>query len=304
MTKGPSYTPLPPQTTIGDGRYTLNKLLAVGGMGAVYRGVRKSRWGFALPVAIKELLPHLSHKAPILELFFSEAKLHEKLHHNNIVRVVDLFETDGRYYIVFEWVEGMDLRDALKKMIALERPFPVEVALFLFREVLFALIYAHSLKIPEHNIDGIVHRDISPSNILLSYVGEVKLTDFGISKAGERLAHFKRVPGKRGYMPPEQVAGELGDPKTDIFSLLVCLFESLTLLNPVGYRTTKGTLPQLRHIRQDVPSDLEKLILRGLSPEPHLRPTSLELMASLQELVAKYAIILSPLKLKAFLSTL
>ncbi|MBU1534002.1 serine/threonine protein kinase [Myxococcota bacterium] len=298
------YNHLPSGTVLCDGQYVLKDLLAVGGMGAVYRGVKKNMGGFALTVAIKELLPHLSEKHHLLDLFFSEAKLHANLCHSNIVRVVDLFEDRGRYYIVLEWVEGMDLRNAIKKMVASHRSLPVDVAIYIFHELLQALNYAHHLQIRSKHIRGIIHRDISPSNILLSTSGEVKLTDFGISQAGARLKNFKKVPGKKGYMPPEQVEGEIGEARSDIYSLCVCMFESLTLINPIGFTSSTGRLLNIRQVRSDIPSLLEEIIEGGMSSQVGNRPDSDTLLKQFRLVMAQEAMAITPFLLSDFLYSL
>jgi eukaryotic-like serine/threonine-protein kinase len=295
------YIALPKGTILENGKYTLLDLVAVGGMGAVYKGVKESYGGFSLVVAIKELLPHLSSKRPLLDLFFSEAKLHANLNHSNIVRVVDLFEDNHRYYIVFEWVEGMDLRNAIKRMIARNYSLPIDVAIYIFYELLNALEYSHSFSLPSKEINGIIHRDISPSNILLSKAGEVKLTDFGISSAGARLNQFKRVPGKKGYMPMEQINGDIGDERTDIFSLVVCLIEALTLVNPIGYAAKYGFPLDIRKARPDISPVLENIISAGLSLSVYSRPTAIELMEQFHQFLKAEDIVINSTLLSDFL---
>jgi len=296
-----SYEPYPPGTVLADGQYVLTRLLAVGGMGAVYKGTKQSALRMELPVAIKELLPHLSEKKPLVELFFTEAHLHAKLHHSNIVRVVDLFTDRGRFYIVLEWVEGMDLRVLIKTLIKKRFSMPLPVGLFILYELLQALHYAHHVIIPEKHVTGIVHRDLSPSNILLSRSGEVKLTDFGISHAGERLIPFKRVLGKKGYMPPELRDGGLGESRSDVYSLLVCFYELMSLFNPL-LNDTENPDFNLGRTRPDIPKSILFIVQEGLLPAVHDRPSSTEMLSMLEQAVARESIPIGSTLLSDFIN--
>ncbi|MBN2725118.1 MAG: serine/threonine protein kinase [Deltaproteobacteria bacterium] len=296
------YVPLPKGTRLADGQYTLSRLLAVGGMGAVYKGYKEGDEGFYLPVAVKELLPELSDKKPLVDLFFSEARLHANLNHSNIVRVVDLLEYNSRYYIVLEWVDGMDLRFTIKSLLKHNRALPVNIGVYIFSELLHALNYAHTIFIYSRNIKGIIHRDISPSNILLSKSGEVKLTDFGISQAGTRLEGFKKVPGKKGYMPPEQQMGDIGEARSDIFSLMVCFYETMTLVNPIAVKSRMGYIPSMKKFRPDIPTLLEEIIFWGMETYIEDRPTSKDLLYYLETISSKEGLHISSLSLADYLS--
>jgi eukaryotic-like serine/threonine-protein kinase len=295
-----NYIALKPNTKLKNNQYRVIKLLAKGGMGAVYKSVRTGPDGFVLPVAIKELLPHLSEKKALVELFFSEAKLHANLNHSNIVRVVDLFVDGGQYYIVMEWVEGMDLRTAIKYMIHKHFSLPLEVGIFILHELLLALKYSHTFRLRSSETTGIIHRDISPSNILLSCQGEVKLTDFGISQAGNRLDKFKKILGKKGYMPPEILGGEIGDSRSDIYSLMVCFCESLTLVNPVIDNNSLSTLRS----RPDISQKLWAIISHGLTNDYNKRPNSSQLLEHLESLMVRESISISSTLLSDFLKKL
>ncbi|MDA3864174.1 MAG: serine/threonine-protein kinase [Deltaproteobacteria bacterium] len=296
--------PLDPGDILKNGMYQIQKLITVGGMGAVYKGVRRNAGGIKVNVAVKELLPGLAKKPYLVELFKSEARIYSTLCHSNIVRVIDLFEDRTRYYIILEWVEGFDLRNAIKILIKNYLSFPVEITVFIFFELLQALNYAHNIQIKSRDIDGIVHRDISPSNILLSNAGEIKLTDFGISKAGFRLKKFRKVPGKKGYMPPEQLEGVIGDERTDVYSLMVCFFESLTLINPLIYFKKKGTMLKFDDVRNDVPESLQELIILGLSTNIEKRPTSGEALNFLKQIIVNERIPLSSINFSDFIRSL
>lgn len=298
-----TYEPYPPGTQLANGQYKLTRLLAVGGMGAVYKGVKKSALQMELPVAIKELLPHLSEKKPLVDLFFTEAHLHAKLNHSNIVRVIDLFTDRGRYYIVLEWVEGMDLRVLIKTLIKQHYSMPLSCGLFILYELLQALHYAHHIVIPEKHVTGIVHRDLSPSNILLSRAGEVKLTDFGISHAGERLVPFKRVLGKKGYMPPELRDGGLGESRSDVYSLMVCFYEMMVLVNPLTNDTQHPDF-NIGRARPDIPKSIQFIVQECLLPNVYDRPSSTEVLSMLEQAVARESISLGSTLLSDFLCKL
>lgn len=214
--------------------YVLGSYLTEGGMAAVYLGKRKAQGGFEKEVVLKRLRPELLHRPGLLELLLREARLAAGLEHPGIVRTLDLAQLDGDYFLVMEYVRGGDLRLLLKRARRLGRQFSVQAALLLGRELLNALDYAHRYRVPgeDGGGTGIVHRDVSPANILVSIAGEVKLTDFGIAVAGAQpLAEEQplRVRGKIGYMAPEQARGEAVDARSDLFSLAAVLYEVLTL---------------------------------------------------------------------------
>lgn len=216
--------------------YVLGSYLTEGGMAAVYLGKRKAQGGFEKEVVLKRLRPELLHRPGLLELLLREARLAAGLEHPGIVRTLDLARLDGDYFLVMEYVRGGDLRLLLKRARRLGRQFSVQAALLLGRELLNALDYAHRYRVPGEDgagtSPGIVHRDVSPANILVSIAGEVKLTDFGIAVAGAQpLAEEQplRVRGKIGYMAPEQARGEAVDARSDLFSLAAVLYEVLTL---------------------------------------------------------------------------
>lgn len=214
--------------------YVLGSYLTEGGMAAVYLGKRKAQGGFEKEVVLKRLRPELVHRPGLLELLLREARLAAGLEHPGIVRTLDLARLDGDYFLVMEYVRGGDLRLLLKRARRLGRQFSVQAALLIGRELLNALDYAHRYRVPAEDGAGlgIVHRDVSPANILVSIAGEVKLTDFGIAVAGAQpLADEQplRVRGKIGYMAPEQARGEATDARSDLFSLAAVLYEVLTL---------------------------------------------------------------------------
>src|SRR5262249_23472244 len=199
-------------------RYVILEYLAEGGMGAIYLGKKLGMGGFEKEVVLKQLLPEFTEQPEFIDLFLREARLSASLDHANIVHTIDLVAAGNDFFIVMEYVRGGDLRTLLKRSKRRGREWKPEGALFIGREILGALAYAHAKTGPEGKPLNLIHRDVSPSNILLSSNGEVKLTDFGIAKANTHRSVFYRVKGKIGYMSPEQARGEKLDHRADLYS--------------------------------------------------------------------------------------
>ena len=212
------------------GGYVIGKLLTQGGMASVYLGQRVAPGGFAKTVVLKRLRPELAQKPPLLALFLREASLAATLEHPSIVRTLDLAKLGGDYYLVMEYVSGGDLRLLLRRARRRGQRFSAAAVLYLGRELLSALDYAHSRCAADGQPLHLCHRDVSPANILLSTEGEVKLSDFGIAQASAALesAGGIRLRGKIGYMSPEQAQGGTVDARTDLFALAAVLYEVLT----------------------------------------------------------------------------
>lgn len=227
-------------------------------MAAVYAAVAHGAHGFSRRVAIKRLLPELSDDPTFVRMFLDEARTVSRLHHAGIVAVVDYGIADGKPFHVLELVEGRDASAVVRRALAVERPMPVEVALYVACEIAQALHYAHTAMDEHGQSLGIVHRDVKPSNILLSRSGDVKLGDFGVAKARERAAattHF--VPkGTLAFMAPEQLLGGAVDGRTDVFALGCSLCALLD-----------GKSPLL------VPGAREALLLESELPLPSTLPT-------------------------------
>ncbi|HEY0195884.1 MAG TPA: serine/threonine-protein kinase, partial [Kofleriaceae bacterium] len=209
-------------------RYVVLEHLSEGGMGAIYVGKKLGAGGFEMQVVLKQLLPEFTQQEEFIDLFLREAKLSATLDHANIVHTIDLVAAGNEYFIVMEYLAGGDLRTLLKKAKRRGKRFSPAAAIFICREVLSALAYAHVKRDFEGTPLKLIHRDVSPSNILVSYSGEVKLTDFGIAKAATHNSLFYKVKGKIGYMSPEQAKSEPLDHRSDLYSLAVCLYEVLT----------------------------------------------------------------------------
>lgn len=212
------------------GNYYLLEKIAVGGMAELFKAKQRGVQGFQKIVAIKRILPHLSDNDEFVTMFIDEAKLAAQLTHPNIVQIFDLGKASGSYYIAMEFVDGRDLRSLLRKVREYRLPFPEPVAAFVAMKVAVALDHAHRKKGLNDKELKLVHRDISPQNILISYDGAVKLVDFGIAKAASKNTQTLAgaLKGKLLYMSPEQALGQPLDNRSDLYSLGLVLFELLT----------------------------------------------------------------------------
>ncbi|MBP1773247.1 MAG: serine/threonine protein kinase [Holophagaceae bacterium] len=212
------------------GNYFLLEKIAVGGMAELFKAQQRGVQGFQKIVAIKRILPHFSDNEDFVTMFIDEAKLAAQLTHPNIVQIFDLGKAGSSYYIAMEYVNGRDLRTLLRKVREYGMPFPEQVAAFVVMKVASALDYAHRKRGFDDRELKLVHRDISPQNIILSTDGAVKLVDFGIAKAASKASHTVAgaLKGKLLYMSPEQATGQPLDNRSDLYSLGLVLFELLT----------------------------------------------------------------------------
>lgn len=212
------------------GNYFLLEKIAVGGMAELFKAQQRGVQGFQKIVAIKRILPHFSDNEDFVTMFIDEAKLAAQLTHPNIVQIFDLGKAGTSYYIAMEYVNGRDLRTLLRKVREFGIPVPEQVAAFVVMKVASALDYAHRKRGFDDRELKLVHRDISPQNIILSTEGAVKLVDFGIAKAASKASHTVAgaLKGKLLYMSPEQATGQPLDNRSDLYSLGLVLFELLT----------------------------------------------------------------------------
>lgn len=263
------------------GDYHLLEKIATGGMAEVWRARAYGLAGFEKILVIKRVLDNLVKDEEFVRLFIDEAKISVELLHVNIVQVFELNEVNGSYYMAMEYVHGLDLARLVTRTHG--KPFPIPLALFVISEVLKALDFAHSRTNEAGRHLEIVHCDISPQNILVSYAGEVKITDFGISRAAFQAKSLHDViRGKYAYMSPEQVDGKLLDGRSDLFSLGIVLFELLTGRRLFKGRTREETIsrvrkaevPSPRTYRPEVSEDLEGILLKALAVRPQDRFTT------------------------------
>jgi serine/threonine protein kinase/tetratricopeptide (TPR) repeat protein len=265
------------------GRYQLLSMLARGGMGEVWRARSLGVEGFEKALVIKRILPELSVDTHFVEMFIDEAKLALTLTHANIVQVFDLGLFEDTYFIAMEHVPGWDLARLLHMVRGAGRTLPAELAVFIASEVAKALDYAHRRRSAELVPLGIVHRDVSPENVLLSFEGEVKLADFGIAKSRDSVVSpLDLPPGKFAYMAPEQARQEALDARADIFALGAVLFEMLTGKSPLACKTAmeglegaaNGRHRRLSELLPDASPELCQVLERAMSPDRSLRHVS------------------------------
>jgi TonB family protein len=266
----------PPSSEFG--QYTLLERIAVGGMAEVWKARMKGVEGFQKTVAIKKILPHLTDSSDFVTMFIDEAKLAAQLNHNNIIHIYDLGKIGEDYFIAMEFVDGKDLRSILNSARAESRPLPLGLALLVGSRLASALDHAHRQKDFEGRPLGLVHRDVSPQNVLISYEGDIKLCDFGIVKAVTKASKTQMgaLKGKLQYMSPEQAWGRPVDARSDIFSLGSLLFEMLTGRRLFSGESEMSVLDAVREGRIQAPRDLDPrlplevnaLVLKALARDP------------------------------------
>jgi serine/threonine protein kinase len=255
------------------GRYLIFDFIGKGGMAEIYLARQKTELGPARRCVLKQILPELATNSSFGDMLVHEAKLAARLSHANVVQVFDLGRADNRLFIAMEYVEGFDLNDLLRRCSSAKVPLPLELGVHVVREALKGLDYAHRRMDEDGKPLGIVHRDVSPSNLLVSFEGEVKVCDFGIARANDALSNGttpheldEALKGKAGYMSPEHARGEPIDARADVFAAGIVLWELAA--GRRMYKTTDGRASLLDQARRaDVPSLPEK----GLPSEDKLR---------------------------------
>lgn len=304
-----------PSSELGD--YDILGLIARGGMAEIYKAKKKGVKGFEKVLAIKKILSGYGQDDKYIEMFVDEAKIAAELTHPNIVQIYDLGKKDDYYFIAMEYVQGKDLRLILKRISSRDRVFPEELSVYLTIKVLEALNYAHSAKDSRGRNLDIVHRDISPPNIMISYGGEVKLTDFGVSKATIKVHQTLSgaLKGKLLYMSPEQARAERDiDHRSDLYSVGIILFELLTGQKlfmetsemKVLKRVQQGQITQPSETGVAIDPELERILLKSLSLEREERYQSASDMLSDLEayLLSRYDHIPGYLHLAHFMNDL
>jgi tetratricopeptide (TPR) repeat protein/tRNA A-37 threonylcarbamoyl transferase component Bud32 len=271
------------------GRYTLLEKIGEGGMAEVFRAKSYGVEGFEKVLVIKRILPDLAREPRFVEMFVREAKLSVRLSHANVVQVFDLGRVSGALFIAMEYVHGLDLATLLGWLRRRGRKLPVSIAAYVAAEVAKGLDHAHRRRDEQLRPLGIVHRDVSPQNVLLSYEGEVKVTDFGIAKARDTLGRDDddgprsdgkiAIRGKFAYLAPEQVQGISVDARCDIWALGVVLYEMATGTNPFAAGAQAETLrrvrtaefPPLELAEPDLPREFTGIVRRALALSPEAR---------------------------------
>jgi eukaryotic-like serine/threonine-protein kinase len=282
-------------------RYRVVEKLESGGMAEVFRAESEGLQGFRKQVAIKRVLPHLSSKKKFISMFLDEARLSAQLSHSNCVQVFDIGVGDNAFFIVMEFVDGANLKAIIEHLKKHSRDFPVEGAVYISLEICKGLAYAHELTdsngVPLH----IVHRDMSPPNVLITKHGEVKIVDFGLAKANSQLERSEPgiIKGKFSYLSPEAAMAQEVDARTDVFAVGIILWELLAgqrlFLGETDFQTVKkvqsSAIPSIVQINPRVPPDLERIINRALAREPAQRyQTARSLGMDLSKFLFKHAV--------------
>ena len=247
------------------GRYHLLDRIAFGGMAEIYRAKTFDSTGQPHLVAVKRVLAHLAEDDDFIQMLVDEAKIASMLRHASIARVYEFARAHGEYFIAMEHVDGKDMRTVLERCRASKKPVPPEHAAYICAEVASALHAAHSAVDARGTALRIIHRDVSPSNVICSYAGEVKLCDFGIAKATLSRVHTKTgvIKGKVKYMSPEQALGRKLDHRSDVFSLGSCLYEMLTRIPPFTATNEMDLLIKVRDAKYRPITE----VVPGLPPE-------------------------------------
>ena len=279
------------------GKYQLVERLGTGGMAEVWKARVVGPQGFARTVVVKRVLPHLVQDPAFVKMFFAEARLSARLTHANVVQVFELGEVGGEYFLAMEYVRGKDLTAVTGSRVGRE-PLPIGFAAYVIREVCRALDYTHGLTDDEGRPLRLVHRDVSPSNVMIGFDGGVKLLDFGIAKAlaeaNEQRTVTGTLKGKFGYMSPEQVDGHVADHRADLFGAAIMLHEMLTNRRLFKGASDIQTLAMVREAKvappsesnPEVPPDLDQICKKALARDPAERyQTCGELAIALDDLV-------------------
>ena len=263
---------------MSDQRYHLLEKLESGGMAEVFLGEATSVQGFKKRVAIKRVLPHLASHTNFIGMFLDEARLGARLTHANIVSVFDIGKSDNSFFIVMEFVDGTNLKKIMETLRLKEQVFPLKDVIYIAMETCRGLSYAHELVDDDGHPVELVHRDVSPPNILISKRGEVKVTDFGLAKARTQLERTDPgvVKGKFSYLSPEVATGQNIDQRADIFALGVCLWEMLAgrrlFLGDTDYETVQAVsnadVPSLIGVHPEIDPQFESLLLKALARDP------------------------------------
>jgi tRNA A-37 threonylcarbamoyl transferase component Bud32 len=277
------------------GNYVLLERLGAGGMAVVYRGERHGEAGFKKKVALKRILPQYRRDASLLERFAAEARTNARLDHPNLVQVLD-FGIDPEPYLVLEFIDGVSLSQVMQRLLEKHEKLELAAALFIVSEAALGLDHAHRKRDEAGTPLGIVHRDVSPQNVLLSNEGAVKVSDFGLVKAADNVLKTASGVsiGKISYMAPEQAHGDPVDARADIFALGVTLWELLTLESLIppddparaAQILKDGLFRRPSELRPDVPPEVDQVVMQCLALNPSERmPTMQQLSLELREIV-------------------
>jgi serine/threonine protein kinase len=278
------------------GRYELLQPLGVGGMAQVFKARALGPGGFVRDVVVKRILPEHGRDSEFIRMFVDEAKILGLLHHPNIVQVYDFGEDNGVLFLALEYVEGPSLSRVLRTLRGANKRMPPAIVAFVAREICRALACVHELRDEKGRPLGAIHRDVTPSNVILTPAGEVKLLDFGVATFKDALQGTKSgtVKGKPAYLAPEQLEGKPIDGRVDLFALGIVMHEMLTLQHLFAGDSDLGTVKQIMEMaipspsanRTDVPDALEQTVMRALERDREKRfASAAEMAAALDDFV-------------------
>jgi eukaryotic-like serine/threonine-protein kinase len=267
------------------GKFRLVRKIAEGGMATVYEAEQLGPSGFAKRIALKVIHPSYAKHKEWLQLFIDEAKLSANLIHGNVVQIFQLGEIEGEYFMAMEFIQGPTLRSIIDRHRELGTPIPQPIAAYIISRVCRALDFAHNFVDQTGRRLDIVHRDVSPGNVMASWDGHIKLADFGIAKARTSVDPAERRPmlmGKKHYMSPEQMLGVSVDARSDVFALGVILYELFTLRALFTEDVTElaidevtvHPLPDIRHNIPGLAHEVELILSLALDKDPDRRPTA------------------------------
>ena len=294
------------------GKYHIVRPLKLGGTAAIYLAISRGENNFSREVVIKRPLPHLISDPRSRLMFIDEAHIAARLSHPNICQVLDLVARDDEVYLVMEYLRGVDLREILKRCYELNRYIPPEVGVWIAIEISTGLDFAHEAV----GLDGLplnlVHRDLSPKNIRITFAGSVKVIDFGIARAMNRATETAAgtIKGTLGYMSPEQILGDEVDRRTDIFAFGICLFQMLTGRNPFDGQTlkervrklTQSPIPSVREFNGALDDEIAGIVARCLERDLTDRYQRLrDVQADLDRYLARLGVVSPRQKLINFL---
>lgn len=297
------------------GKYTLIDRIAVGGMAEIFLARQAGLEGFEKTIVIKRIRPHLSKQPSFVQMFLNEAKLAAQLTHPNIVQIYDLGKIADTYFIAMEYIFGRDMRRVIPKAESMGIPFPMVYALKIASSLCEGLYYAHGKTDIYGNPLNIVHRDVTPENIFVSFDGTVKILDFGIAKAANQIEQTRagEIKGKLSYMSPEQVVGRQLDARSDIFSLGVVLYEWITGFklftgeNEVAIlkSISEGKIYKPSYFKADIPEAVEHILMKALEKDRERRyQTAWEMQFDIDQFLSEYEFTPSNIHLSNFLKQL
>lgn len=296
-------------------RYEILRPINSGGMAELYLARARGPDGSVGLVVLKRILPHLARDTAFVEMFLNEARIAATLRHPNVVAVTDFGQLDGDYFITMEYVHGADLGEVLELAATADVRMPLDVALTVVQHACAGLHHAHELRGLDGRLLELVHRDVSPSNVMIGFDGSIKVTDFGIATAAAltRTTRAGTLKGKVSYMSPEQCKGERIDRRADVFALGILLYETTLMTRlfvgdndyALMNQVIEGRITRPRDVEPGYPPVLEGIVMRALAVDPNDRyPTADHLQRSIESFAASQGLELTSFSVSAFAASL